>query len=146
MPKTINIEHWPSRKKQRQPGGERAFVRVFKALPVITHCFLRPPPIWEPGCECIKQKEPQRRLWIRREPMLIIRFRHANTIYSYQVRKWRVACTEGRRHFQRRRDCATDINQIIISGPVYFPTRSISQATDESLVGRLHSGPALLNA
>lgn len=34
----------------------------------------------------------------------------------------------------------------IISGPVYLPTRSISQATGESLVGRLHSGPALLNA
>lgn len=38
------------------------------------------------------------------------------------------------------------VRQTIISGPVYLPTRSISQATDESLMSRLHSGPALLSA
>lgn len=38
------------------------------------------------------------------------------------------------------------VHQTIISVPVYLPTRSISQETDESLMGRLHSGPALLNA
>lgn len=37
-------------------------------------------------------------------------------------------------------------HQTIISGPVYLPVWSISQAADESLMSRLRRGPALLNA
>ncbi len=78
------------------------------------------------------------------EPQLIMCLRHANTIYSYRARKWRVACAAGRRHFQKRRNCTTDINQIIISGPVYFPTRSISQSNARVPRGSITQWPSFV--
>lgn len=97
---------------------------------------------------------------MNKNPLLIMHFQRANTIYSYWVPWWlnAVCCPpfppcllngKGNEEWHVRREAGTGgetAQQTIISAPVYLPVGSISQAADESLMSRLHRGSALLNA
>lgn len=83
-------------------------------------------------------------------------FQRENTIYSYCRPMMIERCVLPPGSWAQEKEMKSGVHgtfrggetahQTIISGPVYLPVWSISQAADESLMSRLRRGPALLNA